>query len=90
MKITVILSIILICYLIERRKLAKQREVISVDELKSLLTRTRERFLDHFDAVIPKTSLIKTDKTSSMLNGKFFVTLNSSPFFVCSIYESYY
>ncbi|XP_043339396.1 mdm2-binding protein [Cervus canadensis] len=53
---------------LKRRKLAKQREVISVDELKSLLTRTRERFLDHFDAVIPKTSLIKTDKTSNMLN----------------------
>ena len=90
MKITVILLIILICCLIERRKLAKQREVIFVDELKSLLTRTRERFLDRFDAVIPKTSLIKTDKTSSMLNGEFFVTLNSSPFFVCSISESYY
>nr|XP_020727753.1 mdm2-binding protein isoform X2 [Odocoileus virginianus texanus] len=53
---------------LKRGKLAKQREVISVDELKSLLTHTREHFLDHFDAVIPKTSLIKTDKTSNMLN----------------------
>ncbi|XP_065759265.1 mdm2-binding protein [Muntiacus reevesi] len=53
---------------LKRRKLAKQHEVISVDELKSLLTHTREHFLDHFDAVIPKTSLIQTDKTSNMLN----------------------
>lgn len=60
--------------------MAQQREVISVDELKSLLTCTRERFLGHFDALIPKTSLIKTDETSNMLHGKFFVSLNSSPF----------
>ncbi|XP_055287730.1 mdm2-binding protein isoform X2 [Moschus berezovskii] len=53
---------------LKRRKLAKQCEVISVDELKSLLTLSRERFLDHFDAVIHKTSLIKTDKTSNMLH----------------------
>ncbi|KAM5211391.1 mdm2-binding protein isoform 2-T2 [Hipposideros larvatus] len=54
---------------LKRRKLAKQPEVLSVDELKHLLMLTRERFLDRFDAIIPKT-LIKTDKinTSSLLN----------------------
>uniref|UniRef100_A0AAA9U1M3 MDM2 binding protein n=1 Tax=Bos taurus TaxID=9913 RepID=A0AAA9U1M3_BOVIN len=63
---------------LKRRKLAKQREVISVDELKSLLTCTRERFLGHFDAVLPKTSLIKTDKTSSMLHDNSSLELTSS------------
>ncbi|XP_054547980.1 mdm2-binding protein isoform X2 [Talpa occidentalis] len=55
---------------LKRRKLAKQPEVVSVDELKSLLILTREQFLNHFDAVIPKTVLIKADeiKTSNMLN----------------------
>lgn len=77
---TVILLIILICCLTERRKLAKQPEVLSVDELKSLLILTRECFFNHFDAIIPKTSLIKTDNTSNRLNGKFSVTLNISSF----------
>ncbi|XP_036292771.1 mdm2-binding protein isoform X2 [Pipistrellus kuhlii] len=55
---------------LKRRKLAEQPEVVSVDELKSLLTLTRERFLDHFDTIIPKTILRKTDKiiTSNLLN----------------------
>ncbi|XP_032466535.1 mdm2-binding protein isoform X3 [Phocoena sinus] len=53
---------------LKRRKLAKQPEVLSVDELKSLLILTRECFFDHFDAIISKTSLIKTDSTSSRLN----------------------
>ncbi|KAB0407549.1 hypothetical protein E2I00_019459, partial [Balaenoptera physalus] len=53
---------------LKRRKLAKQPEVLSEDELKSLLILTRECFFDHFDAIIPKTSLIKTDNTSNMLN----------------------
>ncbi|KAF6323497.1 MDM2 binding protein [Rhinolophus ferrumequinum] len=55
---------------LKRRKLAKQPEVVSVDELKNLLILSRERFLDHFDAMIPKTILIKTDKinTSNLLN----------------------
>ncbi|XP_068381938.1 mdm2-binding protein isoform X4 [Eschrichtius robustus] len=53
---------------LKRRKLAKQPEVLSGDELKSLLILTRECFFDHFDAIIPKTSLIKTDNTSNMLN----------------------
>ncbi|XP_066873141.1 mdm2-binding protein isoform X4 [Kogia breviceps] len=53
---------------LKRRKLAKQPEVLSVDELKSLLILTRECFFNHFDAIIPKTSLIKTDNTSNMLN----------------------
>ncbi|XP_007119662.2 mdm2-binding protein [Physeter macrocephalus] len=53
---------------LKRRKLAKQPEVLSVDELKSLLILTRECFFDHFDAIIPKTSLVKTDNTSNMLN----------------------
>ncbi|KAM7075803.1 mdm2-binding protein isoform 4-T4 [Molossus nigricans] len=54
---------------LRRRKLAEQPEVVSVDELKSLLALSRERFLSHFDAVIPKTTLRKTDKvnTSNML-----------------------
>uniref|UniRef100_A0A8C3X5Y7 MDM2 binding protein n=1 Tax=Catagonus wagneri TaxID=51154 RepID=A0A8C3X5Y7_9CETA len=65
---------------LKRRKLAKQPEVVSVDELKSLLMLTRECFLGHFDAVIPKTSLMKTDKikTSSILNGTSPVELISS------------
>lgn len=65
---------------LKRRKLAKQPEVVSVDELKSLLILARECFLDHFDAVIPKTSLIKTDKvkTSSILNDTSPVELISS------------
>lgn len=77
--------IILALCLTERRKLAKQPEVVSVDELKSLLILARECFLDHFDAVIPKTSLIKTDKvkTSSILNGKFFVTSSIGSCFMC-------
>ncbi|XP_026948377.1 mdm2-binding protein isoform X2 [Sagmatias obliquidens] len=53
---------------LKRRKLAKQPEVLSVDELKSLLILTRECFFNHFDAIIPKTSLIKTDNTSNRLN----------------------
>ncbi|XP_023606725.1 mdm2-binding protein [Myotis lucifugus] len=55
---------------LKRRKLAEQPEVVSVDELKSLLTLTREHFLDHFEAIIPKTILRKTDKiiTSNLLN----------------------
>lgn len=73
----------------ERRKLANKPEVISVDELKSLLVLTRQHFLDHFDADVPKTILIKTDKTSNMLNGKFYVTLNISSFHMCGIYASY-
>lgn len=91
-KIIVMWLIILFCCLTERRKLAKQPEVVSVDELKSLLILTRERFLDHFDALIPKTIPIKTDKikTSNMLNGKFFVGLNISSFCICDIYDIYY
>lgn len=73
-KVIVIELILLICCLTERRKVAEQPEVVSVDELKSLLTLTRERFLDHFDAFIPKTIQRKTDKinTSNPLNGKSF------------------
>ncbi|XP_045661682.1 mdm2-binding protein isoform X3 [Ursus americanus] len=65
---------------LKRRKLAKQPEVVSVDELKSLLILTRERFLDHFDALIPKTIPIKTDKikTSNMLNDTSSVEPTSS------------
>ncbi|XP_055966557.1 mdm2-binding protein [Sorex fumeus] len=39
---------------LKRRKLAKESEVISIDELKSLLILARERFLDHFNKLIPK------------------------------------
>ncbi|XP_026919780.1 mdm2-binding protein isoform X2 [Acinonyx jubatus] len=55
---------------LKRRKLAKQPEVVSVDELKNLLVLTREHFVDHFDAFLPKTISIKTDKikTSDMSN----------------------
>ncbi|XP_057592237.1 mdm2-binding protein isoform X3 [Hippopotamus amphibius kiboko] len=53
---------------LKRRKLAKQPEVVSVDELKSLLELTRECFLNHFDTIIPKTSLVKSDSTSNVLN----------------------
>ncbi|KAG8515547.1 Mdm2-binding protein, partial [Galemys pyrenaicus] len=55
---------------LSKRKLAKQPEVVSVEELKTLLILTRERFLNHFDAAIPKAILIKADeiKTSNMLN----------------------
>ncbi|XP_052507679.1 mdm2-binding protein [Budorcas taxicolor] len=63
---------------LQRRKLAQQCEVISVDELKSLLTCTRERFLSHFDALIPKTSVIKTDETSNMLHDSSSLELTSS------------
>ncbi|XP_039709635.1 mdm2-binding protein isoform X2 [Pteropus medius] len=56
--------------MLKRRNLAEQSEVVSVDELKSLLILTRKHFLDHFDAVIPKTNLIKTDEInpSNLLN----------------------
>ncbi|XP_045717553.1 mdm2-binding protein isoform X3 [Phyllostomus hastatus] len=50
---------------LKRRKLAGQPEVLSVAEFKHLLTLTRERFLDHFDAVIPKTIIRKTDKVNT-------------------------
>ncbi|XP_015422933.1 PREDICTED: mdm2-binding protein isoform X2 [Myotis davidii] len=55
---------------LKRRKLAEQPEVVSVDELKSLLTLTREHFLDHFETINSKTILRKTDKiiTSNLLN----------------------
>ncbi|KAM4822977.1 mdm2-binding protein isoform X4 [Urocitellus parryii] len=64
----------------ERRKLAKQPEAISADELKSLLVLTRERFLHHFDALIPKTVVRPTDKikTSNMLNAACPVKSDSS------------
>lgn len=80
------------CCLTERRKLAKQPEAVSVDEFKSLLILTRESFLEHFDAVIPKTIPIKTDKikTSNMLNGKFFVSLNMDSFCTYGIYDISY
>ncbi|KAI5948145.1 Mdm2-binding protein [Manis javanica] len=63
---------------LKRRKLANKPEVISVDELKSLLVLTRQHFLDHFDADVPKTILIKTDKTSNMLNDTSPVEPSSS------------
>ncbi|XP_069322139.1 mdm2-binding protein [Eulemur rufifrons] len=65
---------------LKRRKLAKQPETVSVAELKSLLILTRERFLDNFDAIIPKTILRKTDKikTSNMLNDSIPVEPDSS------------
>nr|XP_012609267.2 mdm2-binding protein [Microcebus murinus] len=65
---------------LKRRKLANQPETISVAELKNLLILTRERFLDHFDAIIPKTILRKTDKikTSNMLNDSSPVEPDSS------------
>ncbi|XP_014643476.1 PREDICTED: mdm2-binding protein [Ceratotherium simum simum] len=55
---------------LKRKKLAKQPEVVSVDELKGLLLLARERFLDHFDAITTKPVVIKTDKikTSNVLN----------------------
>eukprot|EP00070_Physeter_catodon_P022858 XP_023985151.1 mdm2-binding protein isoform X2 [Physeter catodon] len=64
---------------LKRRKLAKQPEVLSVDELKSLLILTRECFFDHFDAIIPKTSLVKTDNTSNMLNVLTYFSSDSNP-----------
>ncbi|XP_059851111.1 mdm2-binding protein isoform X1 [Delphinus delphis] len=64
---------------LKRRKLAKQPEVLSVDELKSLLILTRECFFDHFDAIIPKTSLIKTDNTSNRLNVLTYFSSDSNP-----------
>ena len=70
--------------------MAKQPEVVSVDELKNLLVLTREHFVDHFDAFLPKTISIKTDKikTSNMSNGKFFVGLNIGSFCMFGIYYS--
>ncbi|KAM5137442.1 mdm2-binding protein isoform 5-T5 [Callospermophilus lateralis] len=64
----------------ERRKLARQPEAISADELKSLLVLTRERFLHHFDALNPKTVVRPTDKikTSNMLNDACPVKSDSS------------
>ncbi|XP_051015610.1 mdm2-binding protein [Acomys russatus] len=47
---------------LKRRKAANQPEAVSADELKSLLVLTRERFLDHFDALTPKAALTQTDK----------------------------
>ncbi|XP_044100964.1 mdm2-binding protein isoform X4 [Neovison vison] len=65
---------------LKRRKLANLPEVVSIDELKSLLILIRERFLDHFDAFIPKTIPIKTDKikTANMLNDSSSVEPTSS------------
>ncbi|XP_032172216.1 mdm2-binding protein isoform X2 [Mustela erminea] len=65
---------------LKRRKLANLPEVVSIDELKSLLILIRERFLDHFDAFIPKTIPIKTDKikTANMLNDTSSVEPTSS------------
>ncbi|XP_077023676.1 mdm2-binding protein [Tamandua tetradactyla] len=65
---------------LKRRKLAKQPETISVEELKTLLILTRKCFLDHFNIISPKTNLIKTDeiKTSSTLNDTSPVESDSS------------
>ncbi|XP_020025164.1 mdm2-binding protein isoform X2 [Castor canadensis] len=65
---------------LKRRKLAKQPEALSAEELKSLLILTRERFLDRFDALIPKTTLRHTDKikASCMLNATSPVEPDSS------------
>ncbi|XP_059248942.1 mdm2-binding protein isoform X3 [Mustela nigripes] len=65
---------------LKRRKLANLPEVVSIDELKTLLILIRERFLDHFDAFIPKTIPIKTDKikTANMLNNTSLVEPTSS------------
>ncbi|XP_047582692.1 mdm2-binding protein isoform X2 [Lutra lutra] len=65
---------------LKRRKLANLPEVVSIDELKSLLILIRKRFLDHFDAFIPKTIPIKTDKikTANMLNDTSSVEPTSS------------
>lgn len=63
---------------LKRRKLAEQPEVVSVDELKKLLILTREHFIDHFDAILPKTISIKTDKTSDMSNDTSSVESSSS------------
>ncbi|XP_059021695.1 mdm2-binding protein isoform X2 [Mustela lutreola] len=65
---------------LKRRKLANLPEVVSIDELKTLLILIRERFLDHFDAFIPKTIPIKTDKikTANMLNDTSSVEPTSS------------
>uniref|UniRef100_A0A8C7ALF4 MDM2 binding protein n=1 Tax=Neovison vison TaxID=452646 RepID=A0A8C7ALF4_NEOVI len=65
---------------LKRRKLANLPEVVSIDELKSLLILIRERFLDHFDAFIPKTIPIKMDKikTANMLNDSSSVEPTSS------------
>ncbi|XP_012501999.1 PREDICTED: mdm2-binding protein [Propithecus coquereli] len=65
---------------LKRRKLAKQPETVSVAELKSLLIHTRERFLDHFDAITLKTIPRKTDKikTSNMLSDSSPVAPDSS------------
>ncbi|XP_075817114.1 mdm2-binding protein isoform X2 [Microtus pennsylvanicus] len=55
---------------LKRRKAASQPEAVSADELKSLLVLTRERFLDHFDALAPKAVLTQTDrmKSAGMVN----------------------
>ncbi|XP_041528329.1 mdm2-binding protein isoform X2 [Microtus oregoni] len=55
---------------LKRRKAASQPETVSADELKSLLVLTRERFLDHFDALAPKAVLTQTDrmKSAGMVN----------------------
>uniref|UniRef100_G3TAG8 MDM2 binding protein n=1 Tax=Loxodonta africana TaxID=9785 RepID=G3TAG8_LOXAF len=65
---------------LKRRKLAKQPESVSVDELKTLLMLTREQFLDQFNAIVPKTPLMKTDKIkiSNMLNDAIPVKPDSS------------
>uniref|UniRef100_A0A8C5NXU3 Mdm2, transformed 3T3 cell double minute p53 binding protein n=1 Tax=Jaculus jaculus TaxID=51337 RepID=A0A8C5NXU3_JACJA len=65
---------------LRRRKLAKQPEALSADELRSLLALTRERFLDHFDALLPETRLAQTDKvkTSRVLNVTSAVEPDSS------------
>ncbi|XP_049628843.1 mdm2-binding protein [Suncus etruscus] len=47
---------------LRRRKSAKQSEAVSVEELKSLLRLARERFLERFDKLIPKTVSTTLDK----------------------------
>ncbi|XP_006879380.1 PREDICTED: mdm2-binding protein [Elephantulus edwardii] len=52
---------------LRRRKLAKQPETISVDELKTLLILTREQYLENLNAVIPKRTPIERDKIKSSI-----------------------
>ncbi|XP_006830741.1 PREDICTED: mdm2-binding protein [Chrysochloris asiatica] len=54
---------------LKRKKLAEKPEAVSIGELKTLLVITRDLFLDPFNAIIPKTTHIKTDQNiANMLN----------------------
>ncbi|XP_007488316.1 mdm2-binding protein isoform X1 [Monodelphis domestica] len=64
---------------LRRKESIEQPVTVSVDELNTLLSLTRERFIEFFDASIPKTALHKARnkiKTSEILRESTFLESN--------------